>query len=51
MISTDKDIYDKFIPHIADFLFTTFEHYYNRDMQILRISQAFGEIVKEYLDC
>lgn len=51
VISTDKDIYDKFIPHIADFLFTTFEHYYNRDMQILRISQAFGEIVKEYLDC
>lgn len=50
VISTDKDIYDKFIPYIADFLFDTFEHYYNRDIHILRISQAFGEIVKEYLD-
>lgn len=50
VLSTDKEFYDKFIPYIADFLFNTFEHYYNRDMQILRISQAFGEIVKEYLD-
>ncbi|MFR3272137.1 MAG: hypothetical protein ACLTPJ_12405 [Faecalimonas sp.] len=50
VIFTDKDIYDKFIPYIADFLFDTLEHYYNRDMQILRISQLFSEIIKEYID-
>lgn len=50
MCSTDKDIYNKFIPYIANFLFDIFEHYYNRDMQLPRISQLFSEIIKEYID-